>query len=292
MTSHLPRPHLPHVRPAALHQPPRIGIANLMPHAEQFAGMLLPQFAAAAPFEPVMIRMRDRRYSLDSPQYIERLYVPIEDAGELDAIIITGAAVEHLPFSEVRYLDEIADMIRPLAERDVPVLGLCWGALAVGHLLLGLSSAIYEQKVSGAYETDLLVGDHVIGKGLDDRFWTAHSRYAGFDESTVDTAVVEGRLRVLARAGSPADTVIAESVDHTALMHIGHPEYEGSRLADEYKRDVGKGLPNVLPPANVDLGQPVCQWRSASRVFFANWVELVYERAIARQSHASAAVGG
>ena len=261
---------------------PRIGVLNLMPKAAEFEAMLMPQFAAAAPIQPVWLRVRGRRYSLDDPADINARYVAPHDAGPLDAVVITGGAVEHLPFSEVRFLDEVGEVLDHAVAGRLPVLGLCWGALAVGHLLLGLSHQIHPTKVSGMFETDLLVEDHAVGSGLDDRFWTAHSRFAGFDESSVDRAVAAGRVRVLARAGLPAGTVIAESADHSVLMHVGHPEYGGARLADEYRRDLALGLSDVYPPANVDLDHPVCRWRSHSLMFFATWVDLVYGNASRR----------
>jgi len=285
MTSVLSRPPVEHVRPAGLDSPPRVGFLNLMPFAEEFESMLLPQFSAASPFEPVWIKMRGRRYSHDDPAHIHSRYMRLADAGELDALVITGAAVEHLPFEQVRYMDEVEEIVRHAMLRGIPILGLCWGALAVGHLLLGLSHQVFTHKVSGVYQTDLQVADHVIGKGLDDRFWTAHSRYAGFDESTVDAAVAAGRVRVLGRAPAPAGTVIAESCDHSVLMHIGHPEYSGSRLVFEYRRDIAAGRGDTRPPANLDLNDPVCQWRSHSRMFFANWIEFIYGTALARTSH-------
>jgi homoserine O-succinyltransferase len=262
---------------------PRVGFVNLMPHAEQFESMLMPQFAAAPPFQPVWIKVASRRYALDDRDSIHRRYqllgAALQDA-PLDAMVITGAAVEHLPFSEVRFLDEVARAVDYAARRDLPVLGLCWGALAVGHLVLGLAHQVFQTKVSGAFPTDLLVRDHPIGDGLDDRFWTAHSRFAGFDEATVAQAVRAGRMRVVARSAA-AGTVIAESADHSILMHIGHPEYAGARLAEEYRRDLRLGLSNVHAPANIDLDHPVSQWRSHSLVFFANWIRLVHERASA-----------
>ncbi|MBM7773850.1 homoserine O-succinyltransferase [Actinokineospora baliensis] len=279
MTSTLPRAHAPHVRPRHLAAPPRVGLVNLMPRAAEFERMLTPQFAGAAPFEAVWLRVPGRTYRNDDPADLGH-YVDPADMGDLDAVVITGAAVEHLPFEQVGFLGHVADVLEHASARALPVLGLCWGGLAVGYLRLGLRSHVHEVKVTGAYETDLLVADHPIGDGLDDRFWTAHSRQAGFDEHDVAAAVAAGTVRVLGRAPAPAGTVIAESTDHALLMHVGHPEYDGGRMAYEYHRDSAAGP--VPLPANVSLDDPVCRWRSHSRTFLANWVELVYAAALAR----------
>lgn len=256
---------------------PRIGIVNVMPHAEQYAQWLMPQLSAARRFEPVWIRLGERKFSLDDPAYIAETYVRYADAiadAPLDGLIVTGAAVEHLPYQDVRFLTELDSIVQRAADRGTPVLGLCWGALAVAHLLYGLPKVVYPTKVSGMYETDRLVTDGPIASVLDDRFFSTHSRYAGFDDDALDRCE---SARAVARSAE-AGTVIAESLDHNVVMHIGHPEYPGRRLADEYRRDLGAGLTDVRPPANVDLARPVNRWRSHSLVFFAAWVRLVYER--------------
>ena len=265
---------------------PRIGIVNLMPHAADYEDVLLSQFAASRPFEPVWIRVRGRSYSLDDPDRIRRRYRLLAEAvdeGPLAGLVVTGAAVEHLPFSAVRFLDEVAEGTGYARERGAPVLGLCWGALAVGHLTSGLPHTVHRRKVSGVFETELQARDSVIGRGFDDRFWSAHSRYAGFDEDAVAAAAAAGRLRVVA-SSCRAGTVIAETPDAGAVMHVGHPEYGAGRLAEEYRRDVALGVAGVQPPDNVDLDRPVCLWRSHSRIFFANWIGLVHERLSASTS--------
>ncbi|MCA2217968.1 homoserine O-acetyltransferase/O-succinyltransferase family protein [Jidongwangia harbinensis] len=268
--------------PAAGADPaPRVGIVNLMPHAEQYERWLLPQFAAALPIDPQWIRVAGRRYSLDDPAHIDRTYRNYHEVvadGPLDGLVVTGAAVEHLPYDEVRFLPELDAILRRTAADRTPVLGLCWGALAVAHLRYGLPKVVHPNKVSGMYETELLVHDGPIAAGLDDRFWSAHSRFAGFDDAALDAA---GGVRAVARSAG-AGTVIAESLDHSAVLHIGHPEYAGDRLRDEYRRDVGQGRDDVTAPANVDLDRPVNLWRSHSLVFFASWVRLVHARAAAR----------
>ena len=260
---------------------PRIGIVNLMPHAEQYERWLMPQLAAAPSFQPVWIRVAERRYHLDNPAYIDRQYryhSAVLDGGPLDGLIVTGAAVEHLPYEEVRFLPELGAIVRDAAQGRVPVLGLCWGALAVAHLLYGLPKRVYHTKVSGMYSTDRLVGDGPIASCLDDRFWSTHSRFAGFDDDALDAS---DEVRAVARSVE-AGTVIAEARDHSAVMHIGHPEYAAHRLVDEYRRDTAQGLGAVSPPANVDLERPVNHWRSHSLIFFASWIRLVHERARTR----------
>lgn len=257
---------------------PRIGIVNLMPHAEQYEQWLMPQLVGTLPFDPQWVRMGGRKYSLDDPARIDRQYRPyrqIVDEAPLDGLIVSGAAVEHLAYEQVRFLPELAAMVEQTAAAGTPILGLCWGALGVAHLLYGLPKEVYRDKVSGMYATDRLVDDGVIAGCLDDRFYSTHSRFAGFDDAALDAST---QVRAVARSAQ-AGTVIAESVDESVVMHIGHPEYTGHRLADEYRRDVAQGVAGVRAPANVDLDRPVNRWRSHSLAFFAGWVRLVHAHA-------------
>jgi homoserine O-succinyltransferase len=262
----------------AADRPPRVGIVNLIPHAEEYERWLMPQLAASAPVEPLWIRVDARKYSLDDADHIDRTYRRYADVvatAPLDGLIVSGAAVEELLYEEVRFLPELDAMVRQTAADGTPILGLCWGALAVAYLLFGLPKEVYRTKVSGVYQTDRLVDDGPIAVGLDDRFWTAHSRFAGFDDEALDAS---GTVRAVARSAQ-AGTVIAESRDHGVVMHIGHPEYTATRLVEEYRRDAALGLDGVRPPANVDLEHPLNQWRSHSLIFFASWVRLVHQRA-------------
>jgi homoserine O-succinyltransferase len=268
-------------RAAAPDGPPRIGIVNLMPHAEQYERWLWPQLAASPRIEPILIRVDSRKYGLDDAGHIGRAYrryADVVDGAPLDGLIVSGAAVEHLPYEEVRFLPEVEMIVRLAAAERTPILGLCWGALAVAHLLFGLPKEVYRTKVAGVFQTDRLVDDGPIAMGLDDRFWTAHSRFAGFDDKALDAS---GTVRAVARSAQ-AGTVIAESRDHGVVMHIGHPEYTANRLVDEYRRDLALRLDGVSPPANVDLDHPVNQWRSHSLIFFASWVRLVRQRSCPR----------
>ncbi|MET9567916.1 homoserine O-succinyltransferase [Streptomyces virginiae] len=260
---------------------PRIGIVNLMPNAEQYENWLLPQLSLAGPFELQWIRISSRRYHLDDPARIAATYRTYKEAtadAPLDGLIVSGAAVEHLPFEEVRFMDELNDMVQDVHAQGSPLLGLCWGAMGVGHLVYGLPKDIYSAKISGMYETELLAQDGPVASSLDDRFWSTHSRFAGFDDKALDASTT---VRALARAEG-AGTVIAESYDHSVLMHTGHPEYYGSRLAEEYRRDVDQQVAGVRAPVGVDLDQPLRLWRSHSLAFFASWVRLVGDQSAAR----------
>ena len=56
----------------------------------------------------------------------------------------------------------------------------------------------------------------------------------------------------------------------------GHLEYDSDTLANEYQRDLDKGI-EIAPPKNYftddDVTKPVLsRWRSTAHLFYSNWL--------------------
>ena len=62
---------------------------------------------------------------------------------------------------------------------------------------------------------------------------------------------------------------------------MGHPEYDANTLANEYFRDLEKGLEIQMPvnyfPDNDPERAPGITWRSHANLFFSNWLNFVYQ---------------
>ena len=61
----------------------------------------------------------------------------------------------------------------------------------------------------------------------------------------------------------------------------GHPEYDRNDIAGEYFRDKEKGI-EINPPKNYFPGDddnliPIKNWGANGQVFYANWVNWVYQ---------------
>src|SRR5206468_8481640 len=113
-------------------------------------------------------------------------------------LVVTGAALEHVPFDEVIYIDELRAIVSDAAQRSTSVLGLCWGGLVLGHLGVGLQKEMYASKLFGVFDTATVCPRHELMAGHDERFWSPQSRYAGFRCDSVDAAVTAGALVRLA----------------------------------------------------------------------------------------------
>jgi homoserine O-succinyltransferase len=141
---------------------------------------------------------------------------------------------------------------------------------------LEIEKEMYQHKLFGVFETRNLERSHPITGDLDDVFWCVQSRHSGISDTDLEAAQASRLVNLLAHSKNGGYTIF-ESTDHRFLMHLGHPEYEAQRLVEEYKRDAALGRTDVLPPANLDINNPMNRWRSHGLEFFAQWVRFMYE---------------
>ena len=78
------------------------------------------------------------------------------------------------------------------------------------------------------------------------------------------------------------DPGIIISDDNTVFI-TGHLEYDTNTLANEYARDVGKGIEPAFPlnyyPGDDARYDPILSWRSYSTLIFTNWLNYyVYQQ--------------
>jgi homoserine O-succinyltransferase/O-acetyltransferase len=255
-------------------RPLRVGVINIMPRVEDYEGYLARPLAEA-PFSvlPVWIRLESHVYSSSDAEHIRRNYVTFDAAlrvAPLDALVLTGAPVEELPFEQVHYWPELSEVLTACRREIATTLGLCWGGMALGKLL-GLEKRIYRQKLFGVFEHRSLDSERGLLQGSDDRFWCAHSRHSGIADDDLRAAERAGQVRLLAH-GEETGYSLFESSDGRFVAHLGHPEYEPSRLVHEWERDRGLGRGDVRPPRNFDPERPLHNWRSHRRQLFWRWL--------------------
>ena len=256
----------------------RIGILNIMPHGERYEfNLLLPLGRSILQIIPVWIRLGSKNYGSTDPEHLDANYVLFEeavDSGILDGLILTGAPVEEIEFKDVTYWEEITHILDYARGNIASTLGLCWGGLALANYL-GINKTAYPRKLFGVYETRNLVEDHSITGGLDDVFWCPQSRLVGIPDDQLEKEQEDGNLTLLAHA-EKGGYAIFETPDHGFVMHLGHPEYNATRLAEEARRDEATGRDDVGGPENLDIDRPLNRWRSDRYEFFRGWIKYVY----------------
>ena len=109
-------------------------------------------------------------------------------------------------------------------------------------------------------------------RGLDDVVYAPHSRNTTvFADDIADNPLLE-----IIVDSDEAGVFAAKSVDSKHFFVFGHPEYDTDTLANEYWRDVKKGLNPHVPehyfPNDDPLQKPLCTWRSASQLLYTNWL--------------------
>jgi homoserine O-succinyltransferase/O-acetyltransferase len=248
-----------------------------MPRAETYEAYLLrPLVASRVPVAPVWIRLESHVYSSSDIAHVRERYVTFDEllrGAALDALILTGAPVEELPFEEVRYFQELRRILEHARSHGVSTLGLCWGGLALGHLL-HLPKVPFENKLFGVFEQRWLDAEHRLARGAGEHFPCAHSRHSGIPDVALRRASDAGEVHLLAY-GHDTGYTIFESADHLLLAHLGHPEYPADRLVEEWQRDTQLGRRDIAPPRHLDLEQPQASWQPHCDRLFDNWLERI-----------------
>lgn len=260
--------------------PLRVGVINLMPRLETYEPLLA---AALAPHgvATVWIRLASHAYRSSDPRHLAERYRTWSDAlaeGPLDAVLLTGAPVELLDFSAVRYWDELRAVLGDARAQGAHTLGVCWGAMALAALE-GIAKISLSRKVFGAFEHPLTAPGSRWLPTLGGRYRCAQSRHAGLDPAAVTRAEREGRVVTLAADEAAGPTLLA-TADGRVVMHLGHPEYEPERIAFEWARDRAAGRADVPSPTGFDAEgrSPAVPWRDHSAAFFQRWIDAARTR--------------
>ena len=191
-----------------------------------------------------------------------------------DGMIITGAPVENLDFSDVDYWDELCEIMEWTKTHVHSTLHICWGAQAGLYYHYGIPKYSLDKKLFGVFPhtTTAKKRQSPLFRGFDDVFYVPHSRYT---ENHAEDILAKPELELLAT--SPDAGVFAvKSEDNRRFFITGHPEYDPDTLANEYFRDVNKGLEIQVPanyfPDDDPKNPPLVRWRSAAQLFYSNWL--------------------
>ena len=189
-----------------------------------------------------------------------------------DGMIITGAPVENLDFTDVDYWDELCEIMEWSKTHVHSTLHICWGSQAGLYYHYGVPKYSLDEKLFGVFPHTALKKQSPLFRGFDDEFYIPHSRYT---ENRAEDILAKAELELL--AVSPQAGVFAvKSRDNRHFFISGHPEYDPDTLALEYFRDVDKGLDIQVPanyfPDNDPKNPPLVRWRSAAQLFYTNWL--------------------
>ena len=96
---------------------------------------------------------------------------------KFDGLIITGAPVENLDFTDVDYWPELCQIMEWSRTHVYCTLHICWGAQAGLYYHYGIPKYSLPQKLFGVFPHVALKAQSPLFRGFDDIFYVPHSRY-------------------------------------------------------------------------------------------------------------------
>lgn len=262
-------------------RPLRLALVNLMPTkivTETQFMRLLSNTPLQVDID--LIAMSTHESKNTSKAHLYRFYKTFEDIKhqKYDGMIITGAPVEMLDFSEVNYWEEL-ESIMDFANTNVySTLFICWASQAALYYYYGVEKHPLEEKMFGIFSHQLLrVRD--ITKGFDDEFFAPHSRHT--ENRPQDLAKLP-QLKILAQSDE-AGVLLSATIDQRHYFISGHMEYDALTLKEEYERDLkkaqsGVSLPKAYFPHDDPSLEPIVKWRAHANLLYSNWLNhVVYQ---------------
>ena len=197
---------------------------------------------------------------------------------KFDGMVITGAPVEHMPFEEVDYWQELTEIMEWSKTNVHSTLHICWGAQAGLYYHYGIQKHGLEEKLFGVYPHSADYKRSILMRGFDDVFYVPHSRHTTVLREDIEA--VPG-LKILA-SSEQAGVYAVASKEGRQIFLTGHSEYDPLTLKAEYDRDRALGLPIRVPenyfPGDDDTKDPIVRWRSSANLLFSNWLNyFVYQ---------------
>jgi homoserine O-succinyltransferase len=256
-------------------RPLRLIILNLMPTKTVTETQLL-RCLSNTPLQIEVELLQTATYTPKntSADYLLAHYSTFEEIKDrrYDGMIITGAPVELMEFTEVSYWDELCRIMSWSRTNVTSTFHICWGAQAALFYHYGIPKETLPQKLSGVFEHSVEDPDCPLTRGFDDVYLAPHSRHT--DINAEDVAAVP-ELTVLSRL-KDGGMYMAMSRDGRQIFVTGHSEYDAETMALEYRRDIEKGMDIAVPynyfPENDPEKTPRKTWRSHAQLLYTNWL--------------------
>ena len=262
-------------------RPLEILILNLMPTKIDTE----TQFARLLGNTPLQVRLsflhtRSHVATHVSKEHLFAFYKTFDEVCDrrFDGMIITGAPVEHLPFEQVEYWQELCAVMEWSKTHVHSTLHICWGAQAGLYYHYGIQKHPLPEKLFGVFRHRVEYKHPILLRGFDDVFMVPHSR-----RTTVLREDIEKVPELKIAASSDEAGIYAVfTAGGKQVFLTGHSEYDPLTLKREYDRDKALGLPVPVPknyfPNNDDTQPPLVTWRAHAHLLFSNWLNyFVYQ---------------
>ena len=258
-------------------RPLKIAILNLMP-LKITTETDLVRLLSNSPLQVEVTFMKLKSHtSKNTPiEHMKAFYVDFDQMRKekYDGMIVTGAPVEHLPFEEVNYWEEIQEIFDWALTNVTSTFYICWAAQAGLYHYYGVPKHPLPQKMFGIFKHHICEGMNQlpIFRGFDDEFFVPHSRHTEVRREDIEK---HPELKIISESEDSGVHIVMARGGRQFFV-TGHSEYSPYTLDTEYRRDLGKGLAIEMPRnyyRNDDPDQgPLVRWRSVANLLFSNWM--------------------
>ena len=262
-------------------RPLKILILNLMPKKIETE----TQFARLLGNSPLQVEMElihtsSHRSKNVAEEHLLAFYKTFEEVKDrnFDGMIITGAPVEHMPFEEVEYWQELCEIMEWSKTHVHSTFHVCWGAQAGLYYHYGIQKHSVPEKMFGVFPHIVEHKSSILFRGFDDVFYVPQSRHTTVLRE--DLEKIDG-LKILASSQETGVYALATK-NGRQIFITGHSEYDEDTLKNEYLRDLSQGKPIKMPvnyfPNNDASKPPIVSWRGHAHLLFSNWLNyFVYQ---------------
>ena len=267
----------------AAHQdirPLRIGLLNLMPKKIQTEN----QFARLIGATPLqidfqLIRMSEHETKNTAAEHMAAFYRPFQQVRDekFDGLIITGAPIEHQPFEEVTYWDELCEVMEWTQTNVHSTFGVCWGGMAMIKHFHNVDKHMLPHKAFGCFRHLNLAPASPYLRRFSDDIDIPVSRWTEMKGTEIDAA--PGLTTLL--GSDEVGPCLVEDKNHRALYIFNHFEYDSGTLKEEYDRDIANDTAINVPlnyyPDDNPARHPLNRWRSHAHLLYGNWINEIYQ---------------
>jgi len=258
----------------------KIAIVNLMPTKEVTETQLIRMLANTPLQVDLHLLHMDTHDSKNTDKlHLDNFYQSFSEIKnqKFDGMIITGAPVEFLPFEDVDYWKELAEIMEFSKQNVFSTLHICWGAQAGLYYHYGINKYELDKKLFGVFPHKVKDLKSELTRGFDEEFYAPHSRHTQVKKEDIKNVP---DLKILAESDIAGPHIIATKNKRQVFVQ-GHAEYDKETLKAEYDRDIAKGLDMNIPDNYYKNNDPtkeiVVKWKGHANLFFANWLNYIYQ---------------
>lgn len=263
-------------------RPLKVVILNIMPKKIETESQLM-RLLSNTPLQVdiELLQMASHVSRHTSQNHLEAFYKTFDEIKDkrYDAMIITGAPVELLEYEQVDYWEEITSIMEWSKTHVFSTFHICWAAQAGLYYHFGVPKYELKQKMFGIFPHKAEIENSILLKGFDDIFLVPHSRNTEIRREDIEKVP---QLEILTSSELSGVHIVANKNGRQYFV-TGHSEYDRDTIANEYFRDLEKGIDIQIPynyfPDDNPENTPVFSWRCAANLMFSNWLNYcVYQK--------------